>query len=377
MNVLVTDGHSRVALAVVRALGRAGARVRVVEQERFARRTPAAFRSRWAREGRVLPSLGPDGAFVRALAREARGADVILPVSTNVVLALAEARGDLPAPVPVPPPETLRRANDKAALLEVARRAGVPVPESCAPRSEDDLEEAAARLRWPAVVKLRDDEGTFLEPAGRYRIVRSPAELREAYRALHGLRPFPLVQEYVPGDGYGVGALARGGRLLAAVVHRRVREYPVGGGPSAFCETVRDERLVEAAGRILRELGWTGVAMVEFRGGAGEYRLLEVNPRFWGALPLATAAGVNFPWLLCRMALGEDPGPAPRYEEGVRVRFLPMDLAAAWGALRSGRGRRRYVWGFLRDLFDPRVRDGIFDAADWRASMAYWLSRRP
>lgn len=377
MNVLVTDGHSRVALAVVRALGRAGARVRVVEQERFARRVPAAFRSRWTRDRFVLPSMGPDGAFVRALARAARGVDVILPVSTHAVFALARACEALPAPVPVSAPETLRRANDKAALLEVARRAGVPVPSSYSPRSEEDLEEVAARIRWPAVVKLRDDEGTFLEPGERYRIVRSPAELREAYRSLHRVRPFPLVQEYVAGEGYGVGALAREGRLLAAVVHRRVREYPITGGPSAFCETVRNPGLVEAAGRILRELGWTGVAMVEFRGREGEYRLLEVNPRFWGALPLATAAGVNFPWLLCRMALGEDLGSAPAYAEGVRMRFFPMDLAAAWSALRCGNGRRSYVWGFVKDLFDPAVRDGILDAGDWRASMAWMLYRRP
>ncbi|HXG62893.1 MAG TPA: ATP-grasp domain-containing protein [Planctomycetota bacterium] len=377
MNVLVTDGNSRVALAVVRALGRAGAHVRVVEQERFARRTPAAFRSRFARERRVLPSLGPDGAFLRALAEAARGADVILPVSTHMVLALAEARAALPAPVPVAAPETLRRANDKAALLDVARRAGVPVPESHLPRSEGELDEVAGRIRWPAVVKLRDDEGTFLSPGERYRIVRTPSELRDAYRALHRLRPFPIVQERVAGEGYGVGALARDGELLAAVVHRRVREYPIEGGPSAFCESVRNVRLVEAARRILRELGWTGVAMVEFRGGPDDFRLLEVNPRFWGALPLATAAGVNFPWLLCRMALGRELGPAPIYAEGVRLRFLPMDLAAAWSAFRAGNGRRRYVWGFLRDLLDPRVRDGIFEAGDWSASMAWWLSRRP
>ncbi len=36
MRALVTDGSNRVALAVVRALGRAGVAVSVVEQERFA-----------------------------------------------------------------------------------------------------------------------------------------------------------------------------------------------------------------------------------------------------------------------------------------------------------------------------------------------------
>ena len=84
MKVLVTDGANRVALAVVRALGRAGAEVAVVEQERFALKTPAAFRSRFASKGDVLPSLGEDGEFLSALAEKAAGYDIVLPVSTNV-----------------------------------------------------------------------------------------------------------------------------------------------------------------------------------------------------------------------------------------------------------------------------------------------------
>ena len=55
MKVLVTDAANRVALAVVRALGRAGVEVHAVEQERFAARTPAAFVSRHVSSREVLP----------------------------------------------------------------------------------------------------------------------------------------------------------------------------------------------------------------------------------------------------------------------------------------------------------------------------------
>lgn len=374
MRVLVTDGASRVALAVVRALGKAGAEVAVVEQEPLATGTPAAFVSRYASRHELLPPIGEEDRFIGALAEMARGADVLLPVSTNVLLACARNPGAFSAAVPIPPLDVIRRANDKSTVLAAARKAGVPIPVSYAPESEEELDEVIARLRLPAVVKLRDDEGTALEPGERYRLARSGDAVRAAWEGLHRVRPFPVIQERIGGDGYGVGVLAREGRVLVSFAHRRVREYPITGGPSACCESVRDERLSRYAAAVIGELGWTGVAMVEFKKG-DDYRLLEVNPRFWGAVPLATACGVNFPHLLCRMALGEEIHVPAEPPAGVRLRFLPMDLAAAWSALGDGERRGRYVFGFLRDLLDVRVKDGLLDRRDLKASLVYLADR--
>ncbi len=359
MKVLVTDANNRVALSVVRALGRAGCVVTAVEQKRFASPTPPTFLSRHVAHRRVLPNL--EEGFVDALAAVAREVDAVVPVSTNVVVAVAAERTRFRS-VALPPLETIRRANDKIAVLDVARRAGVPVP----------AHYAREFVRFPAVVKMRDDEGTYLEPVARYRIVTTPEELR---RALDELKN-SVVQEWVKGEGYGCGFLAREGDLLAAFCHRRVREFPVSGGPSTMCESVVDGTLVGYARALARELRWTGVAMAEFkRDSAGGYRLLEINPRFWGSLPLAVRAGINFPHLLCRMATGESLHPILRYREGVRLRFLPIDLRAAMASVRHPELRGKHVWGFLRDLLDPSVSDGILDLADPRASAAYLLNR--
>jgi predicted ATP-grasp superfamily ATP-dependent carboligase len=54
---------------------------------------------------------------------------------------------------------------------------------------------------------------------------------------------------------------------------------------------------------------------------------MEINPRFWGSLALAIAAGVNFPYLLLRMARGEKFKPVERYTLGTKCRWLlPGDL---------------------------------------------------
>lgn len=376
MKVLVTDGANRVALAVIRALGRAGAEVSVVEQERFAQKTPASFRSKFVSRRDVLPTLADDGRFLDALAERASGVDIVLPISTNVALACAAHREQIPARLPIPPAAVLRRANDKSAALAVAKKVGVPIPVTYAPEDDEELEGVLERLKFPAVVKLRDDAGTVLEPGQRYAVGRTADDVRRAYRTLHSRKPFPLIQERVEGPGYGVGVLADNGKVMAAFAHRRIREYPVSGGPSTFCVSVVDDRLTGYAAAVLGELGWTGVAMVEFKKD-DDYRLMEINPRFWGSLPLATRAGVNFPALLCRHALGESIHEAPRYEAGVKLRFLPLDAAAAWSALRDPQRRWSYALGFLRDVLDPGVADGIVDYGDLDASLHYLANHLP
>jgi predicted ATP-grasp superfamily ATP-dependent carboligase len=65
-------------------------------------------------------------------------------------------------------------------------------------------------------------------------------------------------------------------------------------------------------------------------------RVLEVNPRFWGSLPLAILSGVNFPYLLYKLINGEDFAPVLQYKLNVRSRFT-NDFNAI---LESFQGRR-------------------------------------
>ncbi len=53
---------------------------------------------------------------------------------------------------------------------------------------------------------------------------------------------------------------------------------------------------------------------------------MEVNGRFWGSLQLAVDAGMNFPLLYYRLAMGEDVPNQFDYKVGVRSRWLLGDL---------------------------------------------------
>jgi predicted ATP-grasp superfamily ATP-dependent carboligase len=92
---------------------------------------------------------------------------------------------------------------------------------------------------------------------------------------------------------------------------------------------VHHPQIEELGIRLLRALQWYGVAMVEFKVDPrdNQPKLMELNPRFWGSLALAIHAGVDFPYLLYKMAMGEEFDPALDYKEGVRCRWLlPGDI---------------------------------------------------
>ena len=114
---------------------------------------------------------------------------------------------------------------------------------------------------------------------------------------------------------------------------------------------------------LLAALGWVGVAMAEFKVDPrdGRPKLLEVNPRFWGSLNHAIVCGVDFPWLLYRMAMEGDVEPQGEYRVGVRSRsFLPGEL------LHFARNPRRFR--LKPGLMDFSIPDDLLSAADpWPA----------
>ncbi|WP_210423507.1 carboxylate--amine ligase [Halorussus marinus] len=317
--------------ACVRALGREGVRTIAVSE----REDPPAFRSRYVDETVSAPDPTEDlSAYARRLLGLAEREDVctVIPLREPDVYALAAHRSAFADHVGTPWPslDTLRGAQDRVELFAAAERAGVPAPET---RRFDDWttwdEEVIVKARYTlptaeyvgpeSAAEYRHGTTRYVEPGGKPDRDSIVAEMGHV----------PIVQEYVPGnDEYGFFALYDEGEALATFQHRQLRGYKYCGGPSAYRESV-DIPALEAAGlRLLDELDWHGLAMVEFLHDdeTGEFELMEVNPRFWSSLPFTVQAGVDFPNLYRAMAAGERPATDPDYEVGVAGHLLRGEL---------------------------------------------------
>jgi predicted ATP-grasp superfamily ATP-dependent carboligase len=328
IRVFVTDGYWRKTLAAVRGLGRTGMRVTVGESTYLA---PACF-SRYCHTRVRTPSpvLQPS-AYLEFLEDylNRHPHQVLLPMEEETLLLLAHhrTRFERLTRLPVADHASLLVARDKLQVLQRAEALSIPIPQTY---PVADLEAGRAlldTLPYPVVVKPRVGSGSAGIEYVTERAQLLPA-LRRAFAAAHA----PFIQERLPAAGAGIGVsflLDEGHQVRASFVHRRLREYPVSGGPSTLRESCMHEEARKNALRLLQDLNFVGVAMVEFKIDArtGQPKLLEVNPRFWGSLALAIDAGVNFPYLLTLMALGQDFTPVNRYRLGHRCRWLlPGDL---------------------------------------------------
>ncbi|CAM4444070.1 MAG: hypothetical protein LEGION0403_FIIPPAGN_00158 [Legionella sp.] len=106
-----------------------------------------------------------------------------------------------------------------------------------------------------------------------------------------------LIQELLPGDEYSVDVYIHStGHPIAAVPRLRMK---IDSGIAVAAQTCINPQLSMMAIEIAKRAGITYVANVQFKADAkGDFKLLEINPRFPGTLPLTAAAGIDIPKLL-------------------------------------------------------------------------------
>lgn len=359
--VLVLDGMWNKSLAAVRALARRGLEVTAGEYTRWA----TALFSKHCSERFIYPSpLTRPAVFLHDLEKklETGKYDVVFPMewTTQSLLADPETRSRLERFVRIPFGDSSVAAllNDKSFVMRKAETLGIATPRTWHPLSVDDVREIAGELSYPLLIKPRSSSGSRgILP------VADSQDLLAAYLRVHAQYPLPILQERIPSGGESLGVcvlLNAASEVRATFAYRKIRQYPMQGGPSTLRESIRHDGIAAAAARFLQSVKWTGVAHLEFMVDPrdGIPKLLEVNPRFWGSLALAVEAGVDFPYLLYRMAMDGDIAPAADdYPAGIVCRWLlPGDLLH----FMANPDRFRMTPGF----FDFRVKDDILSLSD-------------
>jgi predicted ATP-grasp superfamily ATP-dependent carboligase len=323
MGVLVTDGHWRKTLALVRSLGRKGVHVTVGERTYL----NTSFLSKYCGRRIVYPSpqRNPD-QFIDFLLKDIKKNhyECFFPMEEETLLLLAKRHSEISkyTYLLIPNLQKIEFVRDKGNLIEFAEMHGIPTPKTLYDPPTSTLPPWGGGEGEGYVIKPRISSGSF-----GIAYVRKREDLIPLYQKVHAQYPFPLVQEWIPDGGgtFGFSALFDdGSNVKAAFVHKKLRMYPIQGGPSTLREGVEHLQIMELGLFLLKSLNWTGVAMAEFKVDPrdGIPKLMEVNPRFWGSLHLAIISGVDFPYLILKMARGDQFDPVLGYTVGKRCRWL-------------------------------------------------------
>ena len=304
--VLISDGgpgQARSTLAAVRALASAGYRpVVTTSGERS-----LASSSRFCARTVEVPRAGDPG-YAAALQRHLeRGYLTLLPASDAALIALEAPAAGL---------------VDKVILQREAKKAGILTPESAVVSDHDELVQAGRDLGFPIVVK----------PSVKHTIAASHSARRIASE--DDLRAFEvdgplLVQPYISEPLRAVCGVMWEGRLIAAVHQRYMRTWPDDCGTASAAETTAPDMILEERLTHLLQ-DHEGIFQAQFAG----THLLDLNPRVYGSLPLAVAAGTNLPALVCDLVRGRAVRMV-RAREGVFYRWIEGDIRHAYKAVRA------------------------------------------
>ncbi|MBL4584175.1 MAG: ATP-grasp domain-containing protein [Pseudomonadales bacterium] len=232
--------------------------------------------------------------------------------------------------IAIPPLDALATAIDKSKTVKLATSLGLPVPETFLVESIEQVDKISEKLEYPVVIKptcsIGDGKNTRTQLVVEYAF-----NIQELLSQVQHCLNFGsvMIQNYVKGVGVGIELIADRGEIQYAFQHLRLHEVPLTGGGSSLRTSVPIEpSLLEASRKLIKALGWHGVAMVEFKWNPEDasFSIMEINGRFWGSLPLAVAAKADFPAMLFELLVEGSVKPRPPAKTDVYCRVLSRDI---------------------------------------------------
>ncbi|NTE66154.1 polysaccharide deacetylase family protein [Agrobacterium tumefaciens] len=341
--VIVGGAHGTLALA--RSLGVLNVPVYYLTHD-----SPLPGWSRFVRE--TIRWAGPHDAgaiaFLRQMAEKhgLKGC-LLVPSGDGEVQLISQHREELSALYKIVLPDwaALQWLCEKPLLYKRAAELGVSIPRTYALTSDADID--ALDVMFPVILKPNMGGGDTT--IARAKVIRADDRqaLKTAFADASGEigAGNVVVQELIPGGGesqFSYAALWLNGEPMAEFTARRARQYPVDFGyTSTRVEVVDNGQAIDAARKMLKSAGHSGLVEVEFKldGRDGELKLLDVNPRPWSWFGLCSAAGVDLGALLWRVANDEQTGQPVSARQGVSWSYLVRDTVAAFTLARRGETR--------------------------------------
>lgn len=331
---IVTDGLWRKSLSVIRSLGKAGYSLTVLGDSNLT----IGFWSRYTSRRVICQTASTDPkAFGEALMNELKNPmytsnPILFPMEDPTMMWLSENRKRVVklADFIIPDEESLNIAEDKGKTMALAQKINIEHPKTFQPsNTQEAWKYIQSDIDTPFVIKPINGTGS----AGiEYVTDVSHVSKKSIERRWEQYGPC-IIQERIPeeGDALGVNMIYdNDSKLVGYFLHKRLQQYPNTGGPSTDRISIEDKELLRDSRKILDSLSWKGVAMIEWKVDpvSGKKKLLEINPRFWGSLELATRSGIDFPILYSKLAQSKTiDARKTNYVVGTRCRWLiPGDI---------------------------------------------------
>lgn len=357
MRVPVVIFHDHIAAyGVIRALGPQGIPIYIVSE----RGTGIALRSRYIRKTLVLPSAHASFSedlnlwVTRHVGEEA----VLIPAGSDDYLdVLSQNIGELaPGIRPTFPNwERTRLLREKNQTFELAKAAGISIPETRHIRSRQELQQTL-RYHWdagfPVVMKPGSSKAFVHKFGSQAMICHTAEEVQRRYDECDEFWHDLILQEFIPGNENCLlnilAVLNHAGDPLGLFVNRKrrsVRRFST----CTLMETAWSDDALTQSVRFLKSIGYYGYANPEYKIDPrdGRPKLMEINGRVTMSNSHALRCGINLPLLMYREAMGESVPCLNEirktYPEDILWWDIRGDVSSIIMAIRNGDASTREV----------------------------------
>lgn len=346
-DVLVTYCWNRVGYNIVRSLATHGLKVWAADTSK----KNICSMSKYCSGSFVYPDpFKEEDAFISCLKQkiEELKPGMLLPTHDESVVIMRH-RNELPEDLIIPymNEEMLLLLANKAESTEVARKAGVSVP---------DVYTGADQVKsYPVVFKTvigNSAKGVYF-PKSKEELLKLMEEYKDEKT---------LLQEWIGGTDYSVDCVRWDGFSKFSVYHALVTKTD-GGGTTTQREIVDMPQLVAEAKKLMDTVDFHGVCGLDFRYDPEKNKIayIETNARFTGGLATPVAAGFDIPWVVYKLATEGKYDEPINVKIGTKTKWILGDVITLVGRifkLKWNPSEMKKVFSFSGfDAFDDYFKD--------------------
>ncbi len=298
-------------------------------------------------------------AFAEQLREMNRNKDIhwILPIAEEAISICREVLSRSRKIYPRLTKQQYDLLRDKHRMADFARSIGLRVPEFTRVDTPEAALAVADEMGYPVVVKGNGGRGGL-----QVAISHNAQEVADGFERL--AHTHPIIERYVNGNTWAAGGFFVDGEPLRMHIYECVECLPAKTGPAVEIRHGAPPALEHDFRLLFRSLHWNGFASSDFIAGPdGTFYFIEMNPRLWGGVTSALAAGNQV----------LDPlAPALR---GLTAEGLLDNKNGAWSFAYprhlSQLTVTPYKLAAIRGIFSLKTWRGIPDMRYWKSNLYY------
>lgn len=299
-HVLIPDGNSTWALTVMNCLSQNSDYKFFVLSDK--KRTATKF-SRYTSYYKYYKRTS-DKEWLEIISREVvdQNISIIIPIAEDEIRFFINNSHLLPNSVkviPLPKINSFETAINKYKLSCFLNEHNLPHPKCKFFSSFESYSIEDFELQFPVLVKPLDEKGGF-------GIVKFEDQKElDQYINKHSDFSELFIQEFIEGYDIDCSVLCLNGEILTHTIQKGNLLGQDSFAPQLCFEFLNNDELLSVVKQLMKALNWSGVAHIDLRydENTNDYKIIEINARFWGSVEGSRFAGINFPDLAIQLTI--------------------------------------------------------------------------